>query len=86
MNLTEKEHLTPEFIKINPQHTIPVLIDDGLVLCESRAILTYLVEKYGKDDSLYPKDPRARAIVNQRLYFDMGTLYQRFGDYYYPRF
>ena len=47
--------------------------------------MTYLVEKYGKDDSLYPKDPKARAVVNQRLYFDIGTLYQRFADYYYPQ-
>lgn len=44
-----------------------------------------MIEKYGKDDSLYPKDPQTRAIINQRLYFDMGTLYQRFADYWYPQ-
>ena len=41
----------------------------------------YLADKYDKSDSLYPKDPVKRALVNQRLFFDMGTLYQRFGDY-----
>ncbi|WP_277214340.1 hypothetical protein, partial [Isoptericola croceus] len=51
---------------------------------ESRAIMCYLAEQYGKDDSLYPKDPKKRALVNQRLYFDMGTLYLRFGELYYP--
>lgn len=81
----KKEHLTPEFLKINPQHTIPTIVDNDFILWESRAILSYLVEKYGKNDSLYPKDPKKRAIVNQRLFFDMGTLYKNFADYYYPQ-
>nr|AFJ75818.1 glutathione s-transferase D2 [Sogatella furcifera] len=83
-DLKSGQHLTPEFIKLNPQHNVPTLDDNGFVLNESRAIMTYLADQYGKDDSLYPKDPKKRAKVNQRLYFDMGTLYQSFGDAYYP--
>lgn len=85
-DLMTGEHLTPEFIKINPQHTIPTIDDNGFALWESRAIITYLVNAYGKDDSLYPKNPKKRALVDQRLYFDIGTLYARFADYYYPVF
>nr|AVC68805.1 glutathione S-transferase 8 [Subpsaltria yangi]AVC68806.1 glutathione S-transferase 9 [Subpsaltria yangi] len=84
VDLWKGETLKPEFLKINPQHAVPVLDDNGFKLTESRAITTYLVEKYGKDDALYPKDPQKRAVVNQRLYFDIGTLYQRFADYHYP--
>ncbi|XP_054725701.1 glutathione S-transferase 1-1-like [Anastrepha obliqua] len=85
LHLRNGEHLTPEFLKINPQHTIPTLVDNGFALWESRAILVYLVQKYGKDDSLFPKCPKKQAVVNQRLYFDMGTLYKAFADYYYPQ-
>lgn len=60
------------------------MVDNGFALWESRAIALYLVEKSGKEE-LFPKDPKARAVVNQRLYFDMGTLYQKFADYYYPQ-
>lgn len=84
LNTSEKEQLKPEFVKLNPQHTIPTLVDNGFAIWESRAIITYLAEKYGKDDSLYPKDPQKRALVNQRLYFDLGVLNQSFSDYYYP--
>jgi len=86
LNTMEGEQLKPEFVKLNPQHTIPTLVDNGFSIWESRAIAVYLVEKYGKDDSLFPKDPKTRAVVNQRLYFDMGTLYDSFAKYYYPLF
>nr|CAD7574300.1 unnamed protein product [Timema californicum] len=47
-----------------------------------RAIMGYFVNQYAKDDSLYPKDPKKRAMVDQKLYFDIGTLYQRFLNYF----
>lgn len=69
---------------MNPQHTIPTIDDNGFYLWESRAIMAYFVEQYGKNDSLYPKDPKKRAIVNQRLFFDANCLYQAFAEYFYP--
>ena len=41
----------------------------------SHAIMCYLVTKYGKDDSLYPKDPEIRAKVDQFLHLDTGCLF-----------
>ena len=38
--------------------------------------MAYLVMKYAKNDSLYPRDPEKRSLVEHRLYFDMGTLYE----------
>ncbi|KAH8391611.1 hypothetical protein KR200_000567 [Drosophila serrata] len=87
INTMEGDQLKPEFVKINPQHTIPTLVDNGFAIWESRAIAVYLVEKYGKpNSSLYPKDPQKRALINQRLYFDMGTLYDSISKYFYPLF
>ncbi|XP_018334171.1 glutathione S-transferase 1-like [Agrilus planipennis] len=84
VDLLAKEQLKPEFIKVNPQHTVPTLVDRDFVLCESWAIATYLVQAYGKDDNLYPKDPQKRAVVNQMLYFDCTTLTPRINQITHP--
>ncbi|KPJ04371.1 Glutathione S-transferase 1-1 [Papilio xuthus] len=82
VNIEANEHLKEEYLKINPQHTAPTIVDDGLVLAESRAIAKYLVAKYG-NNKYYPQDINTRALIDQRLDFDIGTLYARLGDVYY---
>lgn len=62
---------------MNPQHTIPTLVDNGFVIWDSHAIMSYIVSKYGKDKSLYPEDLEKRAVVDQRLHFDSSILCTR---------
>lgn len=76
INLMAKEQLKPEFVEINPLHTVPTLNDNGFVLWESRAIAFYLVDTYAPDSPLYPKDTRKRAEVNKLVFFESATFYQ----------
>ncbi|WP_337026457.1 glutathione S-transferase [Pantoea eucrina] len=54
----------PQFMALNPNALVPVIIDDGLVIWESNAILRYLANSYG-GAWLYPEEPRLRAPVDQ---------------------
>ncbi|XP_030375565.1 glutathione S-transferase 1 [Scaptodrosophila lebanonensis] len=76
INLLAGEHKTREYMVKNPQHTVPMLEDGDKSIWDSHAICAYLVRKYGKDDSLYPKDFYRRAVVDQRLHFESGVLFQ----------
>ena len=62
--------------QINPQHTVPTLKDGDFYVNESRAAAIYLVEKYSNDKLLYPNDIKIRTVINQRLFFDIGTFYK----------
>jgi glutathione S-transferase len=62
VNLKEGEQFKRDFLAINPFHHIPVIIDDGLRVLESLAILDYLECKYPQN-SLLPKDPAQLAKV-----------------------
>ncbi|XP_055921904.1 glutathione S-transferase 1-like [Eupeodes corollae] len=77
VNPLKGEQYNEEYVKKNPQHTIPLLEDDGQCISDSHAIIAYLCRKFGKTDSLYPKDFYKRAIVDNRLHFESGILFAR---------
>lgn len=80
LNLKAKEQFEPAFLKLNPMHCVPTMVDHdtNLVLWESRAISTYLCNaKTAAPTSLYPTDPVKRAVVDQRLYFDATFLHMK---------
>ena len=71
VHLDREEQLTEEFLALNPNHKIPVLEDDDLVIWESGAILLHLAERYGK---LLPSDPRGRIAAIQYAFFQTGGI------------
>lgn len=54
IDLTKREHKTPDFLKINPAGKLPVLVDDNARIFESVAICLYLGDKF-PEANLAPK-------------------------------
>jgi maleylacetoacetate isomerase len=62
VNLPGGEHREHEFLRLNPQATVPTLDDDGTVLWQSLAIIEYLDSRF-PEPRLIPLEPVARARV-----------------------
>ena len=74
VNLMSGDQKKPEFLKLNPNGRIPVIVDtdnDNFAIMESGAQLIYLAEKAGK---LLPTEEKARSKVIQWLMFQMGGI------------
>jgi glutathione S-transferase len=71
VSIFEGEGQTAEFRRINPTGTVPAIrLEDGRVLAESNAILTYLAE----GTPYLPADPFERAKVQQWLHFEQERV------------
>ena len=74
IDLGKQEQKEPEFLTMNPNGRIPVIVDhdnDDFVIFESGAILIYLAEKTGQ---LLPAEEKQRSRVMQWLMFQMGGI------------
>ncbi len=77
INISKREQFAPDFLKISPNHKIPVIVDtDGaggkpLSVFESGAILIYLARKSGR---FLPADMAGEMSVLQWLFFQMAHV------------
>jgi glutathione S-transferase len=54
LNISVGDTRKPEFLKINPNGSVPAIVHEGVAIWESSAITMYLGEVFGVDENLYP--------------------------------
>ena len=85
VNLEKGEQKQPDYLKMNPNGRIPVIVDrerDNWVVFESGAILLYLAEKF---NAFLPADSGKRAECLSWVFWQMGSapyLGGGFGHFY----
>lgn len=83
VNVVAQEQFKPEFIALNPNSKVPVIVDsdgpDGQphTVFESGAILIYLADKTGQ---FLPKEPATRSTALQWLMWQMASVGPMFGQ------
>ena len=83
-NIGRGDQFAPEFLKMNPNHRMPVLVDrapkgggEPIVVFESGAIMLYIAEKLGK---FYPQDVRTKYEVVEWLIWQMANQGPKLGE------
>ncbi len=71
VDIRNEEQFAPSFLDISPNNKIPAIVDDGLPVFDSGAILIYLAEKTGQ---LLPKENAERYETLQWLMFQMAHI------------
>jgi glutathione S-transferase len=77
---------SPEYLEKYPAHLTPMIEEEGLprgTLGESCAIMAYLCNKHGLEQ-FYPTDPGKRAMVDNAMFYLIGTFYPLLTRATYP--
>lgn len=88
VDLARGEHRTPEYLTLNPNGKVPVLVDGTRVLWESTAIMCHLAAR--SDSDLWPQDDCQTEVIRW-LSWDLAQFYRAGGTLYFeylikPRF
>lgn len=68
---------SPEFLQLNPQGQVPVLIDEDLVLTHNWAIIHYLDKKF-PNAKIFGTDLKTQALAAKWLSFANADLHKAF--------
>jgi GST-like protein len=71
VNIGQGDQFKPEFLAVSPNNRMPAIVDDGMPVFESGAILLHLAEKAGR---FMPTDPIGRKETLEWLFWQVGNL------------
>jgi glutathione S-transferase len=76
LDLQAGDQRKPEYLKLNPNGKVPLLVVDGQPMFESLAQLLWLGETYGVDKGLFPKSGQERMVAVQWMAWGSVTFYE----------
>jgi glutathione S-transferase len=79
LDLAKNEQKSAEYLALNPNGKVPLVVDDGTPIFESLAILIHLGEKYGVEKGLYPAASQARAEALKWMVWCTASLFEPVG-------
>lgn len=79
-----RAHKQPEYLRLNPNGLIPVLVDGGLVLYETAAIALHLADTHPQARLAPPVGSPERAHFYKWLLWLADTLHPALIAYFYP--
>ncbi len=84
LNIGAGDQFKPEFLKLNPNHRMPAMVDHEpkgggapVAIFESGAIMMYLAEKAGK---FWPQDIRGKYEVTEWVMWQMANQGPKLGE------
>jgi glutathione S-transferase len=84
LDFTKGEHKSAEYLALNPNGSVPTLVDGDFVLTESRAIMQHLAHAR-PDAGLLPDDARARTDVARWQFWDASHFSPQVGTLAFQR-
>lgn len=81
VDLAAGEQKKPEYLALNPNGKVPLLVAEGEPIFESLAILLYLGERFGVDKGLFPTPSPARAVAFKWMSWASVTLTEAISRY-----
>ncbi len=84
-NFSAGELRSPGYTALNPNASVPTLVDGDLVLWESNAIMQYLADKVPAS-GLFPRDPQLRAEVARWQFWELAHFNKAFGTLAFETF